>query len=230
MVVFDFSAVTGIDSSAGSSLLRIEEMLRDRGISHVLVGISPDIHRVMDEAGALENGVIQLDSLDLALELGENALIDAEGRRTASYRPLPDWLAVALGGADQAGSLIAALEPAIYAEEGYLCRAGDPTDTLLFIERGRVSAEIQVPGHAPIRQRVFGANTVLGEVGFFLDAPRTTDLKVAGAATVWTLSRAAYERLSRETPEVTTALLTYTVQIQAERLAFSSRQVEALQR
>ncbi len=230
MVVFDFTGVSGIDSSAGSSLLRIEEMLRDRSIAHVLVGISPDIHRVMDEAGALENGVLLLDSLDLALELGENTLIDADGRRTASYRSLADWLTDALGAADQADALIAALEPATYAEEAYLCRAGDPTDTLLFIESGRVSAEVQLPGHAPIRQRVFGANTILGEVGFFLDGPRTTDLRVYGSASVWALGRTAYERLSRENPGVTTALLTYTVQIQAERLAFSSRQVEALQR
>jgi SulP family sulfate permease len=230
MAIFDFMAVSGIDSSAGSSLLRIEEMLRNHGVTHVVVGVAPDVRHVMRDAGALADGVVEHASLDVALEFGENALLEAYGSKTEGSRPLPDWLADALGSEARAGALIEVLEPAHYADEGHLCRAGDPTDSLLFIERGRVSVEVERPGHAPIRQRVFGANTVLGETGFFLDIPRTADLRIDGSATVWTLSRAAYERLHRDNPDLTAALLTYTVRIQAERLAFSSRQVAALQR
>lgn len=230
MVIFDFTAVSGVDSSAGSSLLRIEEMLHNHGVTHAVVSTSPQIRNVMYDAGALDNGVIEHDSLDVALEFGESMLLDVHGLEAASYRTLPDWLADALGGEERAGALIAALEPAFYADEGYLCRAGDPTDALLFIEHGRVSVEVELPGRSPIRQRVFGANTVLGETGFFLDIPRTANLRIDGAATIWALSRAAYERLNLHNPDLTAALLTYTVRIQAERLAFSTRQVAALQR
>jgi SulP family sulfate permease len=125
---------------------------------------------------------------------------------------------------------VAVLEPANLRDAGYLCRAGDPTDTLIFIESGRVSVEVDNGDHGPIRQRVFGPNTIVGEVGFFLGVPRTANLRTDGPATVWTLSHAAYQRLVREAPAVTAALLTCTVRIQAERLAFSSRQVAALQR
>ncbi len=230
MMIFDFSAVSGIDSSAGSSLLRIAEMLRRRGVAHVVVGPSADVRHVMAEAGALTGGVIERESLDVALELGENTLLAAHGAQAASWRPLSDWLSDALASEAHARALIAALEPAHYADQGHLCRAGDPTDALLFIEHGRVSAESAVPGHAPIRQRVFAANTLVGETGFFLDIPRTADLRIDGAATVWALSRAAYDRLHTQNPDLTAALLTYTVRIQAERLAFTSRQVAALQR
>jgi SulP family sulfate permease len=230
MVIFDFTAVSGIDSSAGSSLLRIEEMLRNRGVTHVVVGASPEIRHVMYDAGALDDKVIEQDNLDIALEFGEETLLKAHGSLAAGARPLRAWLTEALDGEDRAAALIAVLEPAHYADQGHLCHAGDPTDSLLFVENGRVSVEIENPGHAPIRQRVFGANTVLGETGFFLDIPRTADLRIDGQATVWALSRPAYERLIRDNPEVTAALLTYTVRIQAERLAFSSRQVAALRR
>jgi SulP family sulfate permease len=230
MVIFDFSAVTGIDSSAGSSLLRIEEMLNHRGITHAVVGLSPDVSHIMADAGGLGPGVIRHDSLDEALECGEDNILARHGGHATGQRPLADWLAEALGSADLAGTLAAALEPANHAEAGYLCRAGDPTDTLLFIESGRVSVEVDHDGHSPIRQRVFGANTIVGEVGFFLGVPRTASLRIDGPATVWTLSHAMYQRLSREAPAVTAALLTCTVRIQAERLAFSSRQVTALQR
>jgi len=230
MVIFDFSAVSGIDSSAGSSLLRIEEMLSHRGIAHVVVGLSPDIRHVMADAGGLGSNVVRYDSLDEALEYGEDSILARHGGHATGQRPLVEWLTEAMGSADLADMLVAALEPASHAEAGYLCRAGDPTDTLLFIESGRVSVEVGNGDHSPIRQRVFGANTIVGEVGFFLGVPRTASLRIDGPATVWTLSHAMYQRLSRETPAVTAALLTCTVRIQAERLAFSSRQVAALQR
>ncbi len=230
MMIFDFTAVSGIDSSAGSSLLRIEEMLRNRRIAHIVVGASADIRHVMAEAGALKDGVIEEESLDVALERGEDTILQARGPNAPGQRSLPEWLADALDSATHAEELIAALEPAHYADEVHLCRAGDPTDSLLFIEYGRVSAEIVVPGRAPIRQRVFGPNTVVGETGFFLDIPRTADLRLDGTAKVWALTRPAFERLHTRNPDLTAALLTYTVRIQAERLAFTSRQVAALQR
>jgi SulP family sulfate permease len=230
MVIFDFTAVSGIDSSAGSSLLRIEEMLHGHAVAHVVVGLSPEIRHIMTDAGGLGADVIRFSSLDEALECGENQLLARHGGHATGQRALTDWLTEALGSPDLAGTLAGALEPANHAEAGYLCRAGDPTDTLLFIESGRVSVEVENGGHAPIRQRVFGPNTIVGEVGFFLGVPRTADLRLDGPATVWTLSHAAYHRLAREAPAVTAALLTCTVRIQAERLAFSSRQVAALQR
>ena len=230
MVIFDFSAVSGIDSSAGSSLLRIEEMLSHRDIAHAVVGLSLDISHVMADAGGLGPCVIRHNSLDEALERGEDGILARYGGHATGQRPLADWLTEALGSTDLAGTLTAALEPANHAEAGYLCRAGDPTDTLMFIESGRVSVEVEHDGHSPIRQRVFGSNTIVGEVGFFLGIPRTASLRTDGPATVWTLSHAMYQRLSRDAPAVTAALLTCTVRIQAERLAFSSRQVAALQR
>ncbi len=230
MVIFDFTSVSGIDSSAGSSLVRISELLRASGAIHVVICPSPDVHKVMRDAGALGKHVEEHINLDEALEYGENTLLDHHGASAAGHRPLKEWLADALGDADQAGTLIAALEPAVHGEDGYLCHAGDPTETLLFIEQGRISVETERKGQIPIRHRVFGANTVLGEVGFFLGVPRTASLRIDGAATVWALGREAYRRLSQNHPEMTAALLTYTVRIQGERLAFASQQVAALLR
>ena len=230
MMMLDFTAVSGIDSSAGSSLLRIEEMLRHRGITHVTVGASPEILHIMADAGGLGVDVLRYDSLDEALEHGENILLELHGGKAAGKRSLANWLERALGSAELANGMVALLEPAQYAESGYLCRAGDPTDSLLFIESGRVSAEIERVGHSPIRQRVFGANMIVGEVAFFLGVARTANLRVEGEGSVWSLTRASYERLRRDNPELTAALLTYAVRVEAERLAFSSRQVAALQR
>jgi len=229
MVIFDFSAVSGIDSSAGSSFLRIAQRLKAAQVRHVVTGLSPGVRQVMVEVGALA-GVLEHASLDEALEAGETLLLEQNGFAAAHHRPLIDWLADALGDAGHAQDLADALAPARPVDEHYLCRQGDDTDSLLFVERGRVSVVVERPGHAPIRHRVFGANTVVGEIGFFLDVPRSASLRLDGNTSVWALDRPAFERLQRERPALTTALLTYTVRTQAERLAFATRQIAALQR
>lgn len=229
MVIFDFSAVSGIDSSAGSSFLRIAQRLKAAQVRHVVTGLSPGIRQVMAEAGALA-GVAEHASLDEALEAGETLLLEQNGFTAARHRPLIEWLADALGDAGHAQDLADALAPARPVDEHYLCRQGDDTDSLLFVERGRVSVVVERPGHAPIRHRVFGANTVVGEIGFFLDVPRSASLRLDGNTSVWALDRPAFERLQHERPALTAALLTYTVRTQAERLAFATRQIAALQR
>jgi len=229
MVIFDFSAVSGIDSSAGSSFLRIAQRLKAAQVRHVVTGLSPGVRQVMAEAGALA-GVSEYTSLDEALEAGETLLLEQNGFTAANHRPLIDWLADALGNAEHAQDLADALVPARPVDEHYLCRQGDDTDSLLFVERGRVSVVVERPGHAAIRHRVFGANTVVGEIGFFLDVPRSASLRLDGNTSVWALDRSAFERLQRDRPALTAALLTYTVRTQAERLAFATRQIAALQR
>lgn len=229
MVIFDFSAVSGIDSSAGSSFLRIAQRLKAAQVRHVVTGLSPGVRQVMAEVGALA-GVSDYASLDEALEAGETLLLEQNGFTAASHRPLIDWLADALGDAEHARDLADALAPAQAVDEHYLCHQGDDTDSLLFVERGRVSVVVERPGYAPIRHRVFGANTVVGEIGFFLDVPRSASLRLDGNTSVWALDRPSFERLQRDRPALTTALLTYTVRTQAERLAFATRQIAALQR
>ncbi len=230
VVIFDFTAVDGIDSSAGSSLRRIHELLSDSKTLQIVVCPSAEIRHIMSDSGALNKAVLLYESLDEALEHAENTLLDHVTLNIAVQRPLSIWLTEALGSAERARHLIKELEPAQIAEDGFLCRTGDPTDTLFLVEHGRVSVEVERPGLPPIRHRMFGSNTILGEVGFFLCVPRTASLRVDANASVWALSRAAYDRLSQHHPSLTAALLIYTVRIQGERLAFTSTQVAALQR
>jgi SulP family sulfate permease len=230
MVILDFSAVTGIDSSAGSAFVKIRELLHSQGIRHSVVGLSAPVRRIMEEAGSVDRRMPRHASLDEALEDGENLVLATLGLKPSQHRPLLDWFTDALCSADHARDLIDVLEPVQHADERYLCRQGDPTDTLLFVESGRVSVVIERPGCAAIRHRVFGANTVMGEIGFFLNAPRTASLRIDDHAVVWALRRASYQRLVEKRPELAAAVLTYTLRVQSERLAFATRQIAALHR
>ena len=79
------------------------------------------------------------------------------------------------------------------------------------------------------RVRVFKAETVLGEIGFFLNVPRTAGLRADSEARVWALDRTAYAYLQEHDPDVVNALLAFVVRLQAERLAFTTARNAALQ-
>ena len=122
------------------------------------------------------------------------------------------------------------LTPAPRDADSYLCRQGDPTDSLIFVERGPVTVILERPGLSPLRVRVFGAHTLVGEIGFFLDVPRSASLAAAPDAVAWALRRGEFEDLKKTRPENLSALFIYIIRLQSERLTFANRQIVALQR
>jgi sulfate permease, SulP family len=200
--------------------------LRSAGSRVAVCTLAPAVARAIG-ADAPGSGLTRFRDLDEALEQAENAVLLAHGAISVTHRSLIEWLATALGNEEYARELAGRLTPA-RVEGGFLCRQGDPTDTLLFVERGSVSVLLERPGHEPMRLRVFGAQTLVGEIGFFLDAARTASLRAEDATIVWSLGRDAYRQLTASRPDVVLALLTYVVRVQSERLAFATRQIAAL--
>ena len=138
---------------------------------------------------------------------------------------LDGWLADALGDAGRARALIGAMICHDQAPGSYLCREGEPTTTLLFIESGRVAVMV---GEPAVCVRVFGPHTIAGEHGFVLGLPRTASLKVEEPARVWSLDRPRFDRLQADDPALVIALMRDIVRLQSERLAFATRQNAAL--
>jgi sulfate permease, SulP family len=80
-----------------------------------------------------------------------------------------------------------------------------------------------------MRMRGFGANTIVGEMAFVLNVPRTASLRVDDDAIVWSLSRSAYRDLVTTSPGIILALLQSMLRLQAERLSFATRRIADLQ-
>jgi len=229
-VIFDFSAVTGIDSSAGACFAKIRDVLRKNGTRQVMAGLSPVAARILSTSSGLDDRIVCHDHVDGALEEAEETLLAAYAAFRGGRRSLADWLEEALGSREFAEELCAHLTPAPRDAESYLCRQGDPTDSLIFVERGPVTVILERPGLSPLRVRVFGAHTLVGEIGFFLDVPRSASLLAAGDSEAWALSHDAFEDLRKTRPECLSSLFTYIIRLQSERLTFANRQIVALQR
>jgi sulfate permease, SulP family len=230
MLIFDFSRVMGIDSSAATTIVGIARWLRDKGVQQRMVGLSQAVVQALRGSGDLNKEIVVWSDIDEALEQGENAVLAVHATTSPVASSFSDWLVDMLGSIEFAATLQRHLVKARYAGGGYLCRQGDPTDDLYFVEEGRLSAVVERDVGAPTRVRVFGPHTVVGEIAFVLSVPRTASLRVDEDAVVWSLDRKAFGQLTKTDTTLALALVEHALRIQAERLSFATRQIAALQR
>ena len=229
-IIFELSGVTGIDSSAGASFTKIHDLLRKNGIRQVMVATSPVAAHILSTSIGLDHGVRRHDSLDAALEEAEEALLSAGDVSAGQRRSMVDWLTEVVGSRKHAQALFDRMTPAPRDPGSYLCRQGAPTDSLFFVERGPVSVTLEREDQPALRVRVFGAHTLLGEAGFFLDVPRSANLLAAPGAIVWSLSHQAFDQFMQMHPAEALSLTVYVIRLQSERLTFANRQIASLQR
>ena len=229
MLIFDFNKVIGIDSSAATAMVGISRLLRDRNIQTRIVGLSPAVSSVFRGSAGFDKDVVALANVDAALEQGEEIVIARHASGSAEHVSFSDWMSSLLDSAQHAATLRQYLVSAPYQSGTYLCRQGDPTNDVYLVETGRLSALVQNDSGAPIRLRAFGANTLVGEIAFVLNVPRTASLRVDEDAIVWSLSRSAYGDLLAAHPGLMVALMQSMLRLQVERLSFATRRIADLQ-
>ncbi len=225
VLVLDLTAVVGIDSAALATLSRIRSLTGKTGQQLIVAGVKPVVASRL-RSGALGAGIDHHATIDEAIEAAEMMILASHKPPGSDDDPggnFGRWLADALGDSGLADQLAEQLTFSLHPPGTVLCRQGDATDSLLFIESGRVRVMIESPDGALNRIRVFGRHSVVGELAFLLGTPRTATLDVEETARVGTLYRPAYLAFARERPEIAVALLSYLVRIQAERLTFANR-------
>ena len=227
LLILDFSAVTGGDSSTAAVLGRLDKLLKRESVLVAFAGVSSQVLAVLKGSGAIGASSKLLPELSSALEYAENLVLAEAETPPRTSIPLTDWLAQSLGRRDLAELLVPMLERTKVPAGTYLCRQGEPTDTLLFIENGRVAVMIGSE-QQELCVRIFGPHTIAGEQGFILRQPRTASLKVEQDACIWSLSRKTYDNLLETNSDLVIALMHDIVRVQAERLTFATRQNAAL--
>jgi sulfate permease, SulP family len=68
----------------------------------------------------------------------------------------------------------------------------------------------------------------LGEMGFFRHSVRSATVSSDGPAIVFTLTRANFERMRRERPDLASAFDDFIMRVLADRIDFANRAVAAL--
>jgi SulP family sulfate permease len=125
--------------------------------------------------------------------------------------------------------LLPYLERLSLADGTVLMRRGDPADGLYFIESGQVTAQIEREGGKRVRFETMLGGRVVGELGFYLDKPRTADVVVEAPSIVYRLTRDALARMEVEDPEAASLIHRVIIRLLSERVTHLVRTVDALQ-
>ena len=111
-VIFDFSGVTGINSSAGASFAKIRELLRKHGIRQTMVAMSPMASSILSTRASIDESIRCPDNLDTALEEAEEAILATSDVPVGLHRSMVDWLTEVVGSRKHAQALFDRMTPA----------------------------------------------------------------------------------------------------------------------
>lgn len=229
-VLLDFSAVTGADSSAVMSLLKLRSFADRAGVRIVYSGMTPAGGELLVKEGLVGDRSRHrvFDTCDSALEWCEQTLLATPPDQDA--RAFDEWLLAQIKPPQHAGRLMSYFERIEISEGRVLYAQGDPADTIDFVASGSLSIEIKTAQGERLRVRRIATNSIVGEMGFFRRLLRSATVTSDGPAVIYSLSRANFERMRVEAPELAAALCEFVIQVLSDRVDFANRAISALAR
>ena len=232
-VILDLARVIGLDSSAVLGFARMSQYAHDRGFQLILTGLSPAIASQIRREGIADDAsgnVRFFLDLDHAMEWCEDRLLEMDGAPEKELRdPLVDQLRRVAGGtAVDVDDFFAYVEPFKIESGEHLIRQKEQSNDLYFIETGKLSIRLETGEGRVVRLRTVGPGTIVGEVAFYLDIPRSAsviaDLPTAG----YRLKREDLRRLGAERPDLAAMFHEFIAHRLAERVAETGRLVDTL--
>jgi len=223
-LVIDLRRVTGVDSSAVVSFVKVLRLAETGGFEVIFTGASDPVRAQLTRGGVVASeGLVSFEpDLDRGLQRCEDALLSAPGLAAA----LEEHPA---GGRDGLPPGLGAHLERLSLEAGeVLLHQDDPPGDVYVLESGRLGVETVTPEGTRIRLRTLRPGVVVGEVTLYTGVPRTADVVAEAPSVVLRISRGSIERLEAEEPELAAALHRWLATTLAERLRDTLGVVDAL--
>ena len=225
-VLLDFGRVTGLDSSALLSLDKMRRLGARHGFRLALVRVPEPLERRLRTGGLDAPDVRYFPDRDYGLEWGEDELLRAAGPQ-GEAETLVHYLEAHWPPASDRSRLSRYLERALVPTDGVLLRQGDPARELYFLESGSLRVELETGHGRVVRLRSLRRGTVVGELGFYLDAPRSATVRAEVDCVVHRLTRDSLKRMEADDPAGALLFHHYMSRLLADRLAHTNRSLEA---
>jgi SulP family sulfate permease len=226
-LVMDLRRVSGVDSSAVTSFVKVVHVAEANGFELVLTGASERVQAALARGGVVSSeGVVRFEpDLDRGLQRCEDVLLE-EARRDAGRVEAQEPSGEAL--AEMPPGLSRHLERESLPAGTVLIHQDAPPDDVFVLESGRLSVETVTSTGTRMRLRTVLPGVMVGEIAMYTGVPRTADVVADEPSVVHRLRRSAIERMESEEPELAGALHRWLAQTLAERLTDTQRAVEAL--
>jgi len=228
-VVLDFGSVPGLDTSAVLSLIKLRNYSNENGVTLVFSGLSQAMKTSFHKAGFFTSGQPHqvFATRNEAVEWCEDMLLMYHEVGEASAHSFESWLTAELGVADMA-RILPYLERREIEIGEPLFRQGEPPDSVEILASGCVAITIQDELGRPIRLRRMMGYTVVGEMGFYRQVPRTASVIAEERSVVFRLTRESFDKMQREDPAAASVFHKLIIRLLSDRLEFANREISAL--
>ncbi|MGH6803452.1 MAG: cyclic nucleotide-binding domain-containing protein, partial [Methyloceanibacter sp.] len=227
-VVLDFSAVPGLDTSAVLSLIKLRNYCNKHDVTLVFCGLSDAMRTSFQKAGffACDQPHQVFATRNEAVEWCEDMLLHEVGE--ASAHSFESWLTHELGGAADMSRIAPYLEHHELKVGEALFRQGEPPDSVEILASGCVAITIKDEQGRPIRLRRMMGYTVVGEMGFYRQVPRTATVIAEEPSVVYRLTRDAFDKMQAQDPTAALVFQRLIIRLLSDRLEFANREISAL--
>ncbi len=219
-VILDFEMVSGMDSTGLLSFSKMLQFTQDRNVALIFSGLKGRALKQFENGGfgAHIDGLHLFSQLDRAVEWCEEKIIAEHHMVEGEAERLADKLLPIVPDEEAIQRLLGQMARRTYEPGAYLMREGDPPDEIMLIESGQVTVQLEPADAEPVRLETSAGGRVIGELGFYLDQPRTAHVRADTLTQVFVLTRADLPRLQEMYPEVLHTLARIVVHQTSQRV------------
>jgi SulP family sulfate permease len=227
-LVLDFGRVTGLDSAAALALVKVRQLVERRGGVLALAALSFAQEQALRRGGMMESTAHLFNNADAALEWCEDrALSICAGAGAPTMDDFAGWLSAGLETADTS-AIMRYLQRREWAAGDIIVKMGAEADSLMLVESGRVDVVGQNHKGETVRLRSILGPTVIGEIAVYVGGQRTATVMADTLVVAYVFSSSQVAQMEREEPSLAIAFHRMIVRIEAERLRFTSHELETL--
>ncbi len=233
--VYDCTQVTGLDSSAALSFIKMGKLASTRSFFFILAGLNDEYIQRLAKAGFEEdrqNNVYFLASMDHAVEWGENHLLsEHQGNLQPSVPKVNDTIIAQLSEifpGENLNIFLSYFSSQDVSAGHTLCQQGGLSDEIFFIDCGEVSVFIETDGGERHRIRRTTVGAVFGELGFYLGTPRTATVIADTDSRILTMNAGSLKKMERDCPDLSIIFHQWMVRIVTRRLLNTTRTLNAV--
>jgi SulP family sulfate permease len=227
-VILDFALVSGADTSAIVSLSKLRKFCRENDAVLVCCSLSAANRAALERGGFFDRKNTRqiLPDLNSALAWCEDQVLDkAKVGVDVTADDFEAWLQRQLGKDIQLSDVMAYLERKTLDDAQEIYHQGDPADTLHLVALGRLNIEVASTDGQPLRIRRTMTHTVVGEMGFFRQGVRSASVSSDGPTILFSLTRANFNRMRREHPNLAGAFTEFIIRSLADRIESANREI-----
>ncbi|ADU62330.1 cyclic nucleotide-binding protein [Pseudodesulfovibrio aespoeensis Aspo-2] len=230
-LVIDFKLVTGLASAAGIGFKKLRNLVEEYDLEMIITSAPLELEEHLSGMGYVgedDSPFKVFFNLDFALEWCENRVLDSENMLTMKLLTLPELLAPVFPEPRYIPALMKVLKRVVADKGEAVFRQGDKSDSMYFVESGRLDVELELEGGKLLRLKKVGPGAVFGEMGIYTLAPRSATVRAAEKCVLYMMTIDKLNAVEKRAPVLVTAINRFLINMLSERLVDANKKVRDL--